>query len=86
MSGGGIRIDHIKCDFLNDHPSSVYAFSNKIITNKGPNLNLIFCNRNTKNKDKSLCLFTANFGCVKSHHHSLKIFGSKATFLKEYDN
>ena len=34
MSGGGIHLIDIICDFLNDHPSSVYASANKIITKK----------------------------------------------------
>ena len=86
MSGGGIHLIDTICDFLSDYPSSVYASANKIITKKTKFKFNDFVIAILKFKDKSLSKITANFGCVTSHHHSLKIFGSKATFLKEYDN
>ena len=34
----------------------------------------------------SISKITANFGCISSHHHQLKFFGTKGTFFKDYNN
>ena len=86
FSGGGIHLVDIICYFLNDYPKSVYASANKIITKRTKFRFNDFVIAMLKFKNKSLSKITANFGCVSSHNHSLKIYGSKGTFLKEYDN
>ncbi len=86
ISGGGIHLMDIICDLLNDYPKSVYALANKIITKKTKFKFNDFVIAILKFRDNSLSKITANFGCVSSHHHSLKIYGSKSTYLKEYEN
>ena len=84
MEGGGIHLLDLMLWLTGDRPVSVYTSGNKI------------CTRNTKFRytdyATSIMNFnsgmigriTANFGCVHRHHHVMRFYGTKATFL--YDD
>lgn len=83
--GGGIHMLDLIRWLSGVEVESVYAVSNKIVT-KGTNYRF-------DDYISSLISFengiqgrvSANFGCVHPHHHSLKVFGSKSTFVNEFE-
>ena len=84
--GGGIHMVDLVRWLCEEKVERVYAASNKIAT----------CGTNFRFDDyiSSLISFengiqarvSANFGCVHPHHHSLKVFGSKSTFVNDFEN
>ena len=85
MSGGGIHVIDIICNFLKEYPSKVFASANKIVTSKSRFKYQDFVISILKFKSQKISKVTANFGSVTSHHHYFKFYGTKGTFLKEYN-
>jgi len=84
--GGGIHLIDLVIFLLNKLPKSCVSFGNKISTK---NSNFKFNDSVTSilkfENDISMNL-TSNFGCVLPHHHTLKIYGTKLTFVQEFNN
>lgn len=84
MNGGGIHMIDLVCWLLNKNPKEVYSFGNKICFKK--------YNFNFKDFENSIFYFdndltasiSVHLGCIHKHHHILKIYGSKKTFI--YDD
>ena len=82
--GGAIHIIDLVLSLLNKKPKKVAALGNNISTK----------NKNFKNHDitsaiiefnnKLILNITSNFGCVMPHHHTLKVYGTKLTFVQEF--
>ena len=82
--GGAIHIIDLVLSIFNKEPKKVAALGNNIST----------YNKNFKNhditsaiiefNDKSILNITSNFGCVMPHHHTLKVYGTKLTFVQEF--
>ena len=85
ISGGGIHLIDIICNYLEEYPIKVFASANKIVTSKSAFRFNDFVISILKFKSKKISKVTANFGSVTSHHHYLKFFGTKGSFFKEYD-
>ena len=84
--GAAVHMIDLVVWLLDKYPSEVFATGNKIATkntklkfNSFVNLNLIF-------HDGLIVKITGNGPCVHPHFHSLKIFGSKKTFIHDYKN
>ncbi len=84
MNGGGIHMIDLVCWLLNKKPKEVYSFGNKICFKKNK--------FNFKDFENSIFYFddhlsasvNVHLGCIHRHHHILKIFGTKKTFV--YDD
>ena len=82
--GGGIHMVDLVRWLSGAEAETVFAVSNKIVT-KGTNYRF-------DDYVSSLITFeqgiqarvSANFGCVHPHHHCVKVFGSKSTFINEF--
>ncbi len=85
ISGGGIHLIDIICNYLGEYPTAVFASANKIATSKSAFKFNDFVISVLKFKSKKISKVTANFGSVTPHHHHLKFFGTKGSFFKEYD-
>ena len=84
--GAAVHMIDLVVWLLNRYPVEVFATGNNIVTKKSKlkfnsfvNLNLIF-------SDGLIVKITGNGPCVYHHFHSLKIFGSKKTFIHDYKN
>ena len=84
VSGGGVHVIDIICNFLKEHPTSVFAYANNIITEKSKFKYNDFVVSILKFKSKKISKVSANFGCNTPHHHQVKFFGTKGTYLKEF--
>ena len=82
--GGGIHIIDIAIFLLNKYPKSCVSYGNRIST-KGTiykyNDNITSILRFNNNITMNV---TSNYGCVTPHHHTLKVYGTKKTFIQEY--
>jgi len=92
MMGGGIHIIDLMLWFLGQRPKSVMSFANRISTQtwngeraqKGSFENNDFVTSVFEFKSGVIGNIKANFSCVHQHQHTLRIFGTKATFI--YDD
>jgi predicted dehydrogenase len=84
MAGGGVHLLDLMLGLLGERPTTVTCVGNKIVTQ-----NTLF-----QYDDFATALYTfpsglvgrisAHFGCVHRHHHVVRVFGSKGTFI--YDD
>jgi len=81
MQGGGIHIVDIMLFLLNECPSYVSSASNKIVTNQDKFHFSDFHSARYEFDSGIVANVSANFGCVHPHQHTLKIYGSKGTFI-----
>ncbi len=80
VQGGGIHIIDLILWLTGKKISSVFSYSNKIVTKNYKfrfydNIISIF-----KLKDDTLVKISVKFSSVNKHHHNLSIYGSKRTF------
>ena len=84
--GGGIHMVDLVRWLCQAKVESVYAASNKIVT-RGTNFRFDdYISSLISFENGIQARVSANFGCVHPHHHSLKVFGSKSTFVNEFEN
>ena len=84
MAGGGIHLVDLMMRFVNQRPVKVQSCVNKIAT-QGTTFRYPDFHAATFTFDSGLLgRITANFGCMHRHHHIVRIFGTKATFI--YDD
>ena len=84
MAGGGIHLADLVLTLLGKKPHVVHTVGNKIVTS-GMGFSYPDYLSATFNYDNGLIAkISANFGCVHRHHHVLRIYGTKATFI--YDD
>lgn len=84
MEGGGIHMIDLMMDLVGERPARVSTVGNRIATHS----------TDFKYDDFQAATFTfpsgligrasANFACVHRHHHVLRVYGTKATFI--YDD
>ncbi len=84
MNGGGIHMIDLACWLVNQLPDEVVSNSNNLATRKyGLKSKDFMCS--TLNFKSGLILRAAsNLACVFRHQHTIKIYGSKKTFI--YDD
>ena len=84
MEGGGIHIIDLMLMLTGEKPSNVQSFSNKIATRNSNFRYHDFQSSHFLFESGLIGRITANFGCVHRHHHVIRIFGTKGTFI--YDD
>ena len=84
MNGGGIHMIDLICWLLNKKPKEVHSFGNKICFKRYRFNFEDFENSIFYFNNHLLASVNVHLGCVHKHHHILKIFGTKKTFI--YDD
>lgn len=84
MLGGGIHMVDLMLWFAAEQPQTVYAIGNQISTEGTTFHSDDFVSATFQFPSGLVGRITANFGCVHRHHHVLRIYGTKGTFL--YDD
>ena len=84
MKGGGIHLIDLMIWLLGDTPQSVSTTGNKICTKNTDFQPNDFMASTFHFQSGVVGRVTANLGCIHRHHHTMRIFGTKATFI--YDD
>lgn len=84
MSGGGIHMIDLMVWLTDSYPSSVSSVGNRISTEGSAFAFNDFMASTFRFPSGMNGRISANFGCVHRHHHVLRVFGTKATFI--YDD
>lgn len=82
--GGGIHLIDLIVSLIGKKVIKVIADGNNISTKNSKFNNLDFVSAFLKFDDGLIVKITSNFGSVTSHHHILKIYGTKCSFF--YNN
>ena len=83
--GGAIHIIDLALSILKKTPQKVVALGNNISTAQTNFSSNDITNSLIKFKDGTILNVTSNFGCVVPHHHIFKLYGTKSTFIQEYN-
>lgn len=84
MEGGGIHLIDLMIHVLGEKPATAATTANKIAT-RGTDFRYDDFMATTFTFPSGLIgRITANFGCMHRHHHIVRVFGTKATFI--YDD
>ncbi|MBI4662340.1 MAG: Gfo/Idh/MocA family oxidoreductase [Verrucomicrobia bacterium] len=84
MLGGGVHLVDLMVWITGQKPESVVAFGNRICTAGTEFQPHDFVAATFRFSSGLVGRITANFGCVHPHHHGVRIFGTKKTFI--YDD
>jgi predicted dehydrogenase len=88
MSGGGVHMIDLVCWLIQELPIEVFSESSNICSKEYQKKFKLksndFTSSNFKFNSGILSRITANLGCAFKHQHTLKIYGSKKTFI--YDD
>lgn len=84
MEGGGIHIIDLMMYLTDQKPRAVSAVANKIATRDTAFRFPDFQAATFTFEKGMIGRISANFGCVHRHHHVIRVFGTKGTFL--YDD
>jgi len=84
--GGAIHIIDLVISFIKKKPKLVSAMGNNISTKGTIFKNNDVTNSSIKFENNLIFNITSNFGCVMPHHHTLKIYGTKLSFVQEFNS
>ncbi len=84
MAGGGVHLVDLMLRLLGERPNTVTCVGNKIITQNTPFQYDDFATALYTFPSGLVGRISAHFGCVHRHHHVVRVFGSKGTFI--YDD
>lgn len=84
MAGGGIHLIDLMMMLMRKRPVNVQSCANKIATQGTPFKYPDFHSSTFRFEGSAIGRVTANFGCVHRHHHVIRVFGTKGTFI--YDD
>lgn len=84
MEGGGVHIIDLMLWLMDETPTAVSTTGSKIATQGTGFQYDDFMASSFTFPSGALGRITANFGCVHPHHHVIRVFGTKATFI--YDD
>ncbi len=84
MEGGGVHIIDLMLWLTGETPTQVTVTGNKIATRDTGFQYDDFMAATFAFASGAVGRITANFGCVHPHHHVIRVFGTKATFI--YDD
>jgi len=84
MSGGGIHMIDLMVWLTGSYPTSVSSVGNRISTEGSAFAYNDFMASTFRFPSGMNGRISANYGCVHRHHHVLRVFGTKATFI--YDD
>ena len=79
--GGGVHMIDLVRWLTGKEAVSVFATSNKIATHGSKFRHEDYISANISFEGGMNARVSANFGCVHPHYHSVKVFGTKATFI-----
>jgi predicted dehydrogenase len=84
MEGGGIHLIDLMLWLINERPQNVFSMGNRIST-EGTKFRYNDFVASTMQMESGLIgRITANFGSMHRHHHIVRVFGTKGTFI--YDD
>ncbi len=81
MSGGGIHMVDLMLFLLDQRPETVKTDGNQIVTRGTKVAFDDFQSATYRFAGGLIARISANFGCAHHHQHSMRIFGTKATFI-----
>ncbi len=84
MEGGGVHLIDLLLTLAGERPASVATVGNRIATEGTSFRYDDFMAATYRFPSGLIGRITANFGCVHRHHHVLRVFGTKQTFI--YDD
>ena len=84
MEGGGVHIIDLMMMMAQERPSTAHTLGNKICTRDTSFRYNDFMTTTFEFPSGIIGRVSANFGCVHRHHHVLRVFGTKASFI--YDD
>lgn len=84
MLGGGIHLVDLMLLVVGERPRAVTAAGSSLVTRHTRFRHHDFLAATYTFPGGAIGRITANFGCVHRHHHVLRVFGTRATFL--YDD
>ena len=79
--GGGVHMVDLVRWLTGKEAVSVFATSNKLATHGSKFRYEDYISANISFEGGMNARVSANFGCVHPHYHSVKVFGTKATFI-----
>lgn len=84
MEGGGVHIVDLMLWLMDESPLSVTSSGNKVAS-RGTGFQYDdFITSTFRFPSGAIGRISANFGCMHPHHHVIRVFGTKATFI--YDD
>ena len=84
MLGGSIHLIDLMLWLTNQKPTNVHSVGNRICTRETSFKYNDYVSSTFSFESGLIGRITANFGCVHRHHHVIRIFGTRATFI--YDD
>jgi predicted dehydrogenase len=84
MEGGGIHIIDLMLMLTGQKPKQVHSVTSKVATKDTDFKYHDFQSSTFLFESGLVGRITANFGCVHRHHHVIRVFGTKGTFI--YDD
>jgi len=84
MAGGGIHLIDLLLWIILERPTTTIAMGNRIASEGSAFRFYDYVTATMQNDSGVVARITSNFGCVHRHHHVLRIFGTKASFI--YDD
>lgn len=84
IEGGGIHLIDLMLWITNQRPTILSAMGNRIASHGSSFRYNDFVTATMNFPSTMIARVTANFGCVHRHHHLMRIFGTRATFI--YDD
>lgn len=84
MQGGGIHLIDLLLWLTGQRPQSVTALGNRISSRDTGFRYDDYCAATLRFDSGMAGRITANYGCVHRHHHAMRVFGTRKTFL--YDD
>jgi predicted dehydrogenase len=84
MQGGGVHLVDLMLSLAGELPETVWATGNRIATAGTAFRYDDYVAATFRFPSGLVGRMTANFGCVHRHHHVLRVFGTRGTFL--YDD
>jgi len=83
--GGAVHLVDLIMWLTGKSVREVFTYGNNIITAKTDFMYNDFAVSLLKFNDESIAKISSNFGCVFPHFHGLSIYGSKATFVNDFE-
>lgn len=84
MQGGGIHLLDLLLWMTGQRPDSVFTLGNRLCTADSAFKYNDFSAATFEFPSGLVARITANYGCVHRHHHIMRVFGTRGTFL--YDD
>ena len=83
--GGAVHLADLIIWLTGKKVVEVFTYGNDIITSNTNFKYNDFAVSLLKFEDKSIAKISSNFGCIFPHFHGLLIYGSKATFINDFE-